>query len=280
MNTSYNDLYFVLQKDGSGGYLSSNRPGSMYLDEKNKACCNDLFSFSMLKPEMPVDTVATPDDSDTIPVLLVKSPALIIPSAILPIPVEPKLDDYKNLPLYFDNDEPDKRTRKSSTLRSYDETVSAYLERQREYRERFALGLIGNQEDNAVQLIDNFFENEVLGGRDRLNQLCDLMLSRLQMGQMLEVVVKGYTSPRAESDYNLKLAKRRISSVRNHFEKFADGAFQPFLRSEKLKISELSFGETTANAKISDKLSDERNSIYHPDAARERRVEVVEVIIR
>jgi hypothetical protein len=34
---------FHLRPDGKSGYLSSNRPGSQYLDENNKACCNDIF---------------------------------------------------------------------------------------------------------------------------------------------------------------------------------------------------------------------------------------------
>jgi hypothetical protein len=65
--------------------------------------------------------------------------------------------------------------------------------------------------------------------------------------------------------------------VRNQFENWSDGILKPFLRDGTLKITETSFGETTARAGISDQLADERNSIYHPDAARERRVEIVEV---
>ncbi|MBP6828402.1 MAG: hypothetical protein KA165_17685, partial [Saprospiraceae bacterium] len=111
----------------------------------------------------------------------------------------------------------------------------------------------------------------------RLGQLCELLLSRLQKGEKVEVLIKGFTSPRAQSDYNLNLGRRRISSVRNQFEVFSEGALQLFLRSGQLKITETSFGETTVRSGISDALSDERNSIYHPDAARERRVEIVEI---
>lgn len=275
-NTSYNDLYFVLRNDGLSGYLSSNRPGSFYLDEKNKACCNDLYAVTMPAPKTPEKPA-----SDTVVSVTVvqKSPEIPKPATIQPIVVEPRAEDFKGLPLYFDNDEPEKRTRKTATQLTYDETVHAYLERQREYRERFVAGMKDNQADAAEQLVDDFFENEIRRGSDRLSSLCDFVLSGLQKGQSLEVVLKGYTSPRAESDYNLNLAKRRISSVRNVFEKFADGVFQPFLVSGKLKISELSFGETKAKGSISDKLHDERNSIYHPDAARERRVEIVEVVV-
>ena len=107
--------------------------------------------------------------------------------------------------------------------------------------------------------------------------VADLLVSRLEAGEAYEVLIKGFTSPRAESDYNLNLGKRRVSSVRNHFEAWSEGVLQPYLRSGKLKITETSFGETTARSSVSDQIADERNSIYHPDAARERRVEIVEV---
>ncbi len=280
LNTSYNDLYLILKNDGSGGYLSSNRPGAMYLDEKNKACCNDLFAFSLITPALnPIPKEPTEDSTD-LPLLALKTPKTAPTPPIPPLTVEPKLSDFNGLPLYFDNDEPDKRSRKTSTTKTYYETVEAFLARQREYRDRFSANLKAQQADAAEQMIDGFFENEVRNGADRFNLLCELLLDRLQKGAALEVVLKGYTSPRAKSDYNEKLAQRRISSVRNQFLAFNDGSLKPFLDDGMLKISELSFGETTAKAGISDKLTDERNSIYHPDAARERRVEIVEVVIR
>jgi outer membrane protein OmpA-like peptidoglycan-associated protein len=187
------------------------------------------------------------------------------------------LIDFNGLPLYFDNDEPDKRTRRTTTKRSYEETAQAYLDRQSEYRERFAGNIDGVLLEEAEQRIDDFFEDEIRKGYELLGQLSELLVSHLERGEAIEVLIKGFTSPRAESDYNLNLGKRRVSSVRNHFETWSDGILQPYLRTGKLKITEISFGETAVRAGISDKLSDERNSIYHPDAARERRVEIVEV---
>lgn len=276
LNTSYNDLYFALRPDGRTGYLSSNRHGSFYLDEANKACCNDLFAFRLPPPQPP--PTPKPLAGDSLPQLVAKTPP---PTAEIPVvpPVAapPKLQEFVGLPLYFDNDEPDKRTRRTTTQKSYEETVLAYLERQPLYRERFAAGLHDDKADDAESRVDDFFENDVRRGYDRLSQLCDLLLSRLQNDEPLEVVIKGFTSPRAQSDYNLNLGKRRISSVRNQFEAYADGALQTYLRSGQLKITEASFGETTARVGISDNLSDERNSVYHPDAARERRVEIVAI---
>ena len=134
-----------------------------------------------------------------------------------------------------------------------------------------------NDKREAEQLVDDFFEQEIRNGFERLGQMTDLIEAQLAKGEKLEVLIKGFTSPRAETAYNLNLGKRRISSVRNHFENWSDGALRPYLKSGQLQITEISFGETTARSGISDRLSDERNSIYHPDAARERRVEIVEI---
>lgn len=282
LNTSYNDLYFYLKPDGKNGYLSSNREGSFYLDEANKACCNDLFSFKL--PDEPTDVPPPPLDSNKN--VVVKSPLPGIPAKSEPPTPEPapvvapepvRLADFVGLPLYFDNDEPDKRTRRTETTKTYEATVQAYLTKQNEYREQFTTGLKGTEENTGANLIDNFFENEVRKGYDRLEQLCDVLLTRLQEGHDVEVLIKGFTSPRAESEYNLNLGKRRISSVRNHMAAFSEGALAPYIKSGQLKISETSFGETTAKSNISDRLNDLRNSVYHPDAARERRVEIVAI---
>lgn len=279
LNTSYNDLYYYLKKDGKNGYLSSNRQGSFYLDETSKSCCNDIFSFKLPREE---EKYVPPSKEDTIPTLVSKAPPPQHekdpePQPTPPITKEPELADFVGLPLYFDNDEPDKRTRRSVTKKQYEETVLTYLEKQDEYRNRFSQGLAGDRHDAAENLTDDFFENEVRRGYDRLIQLADLLLVRMQKGEHLEVLIKGFTSPRAKSDYNLELGKRRVSSVKNYFEFFADGALKPYIQSGQLKLSEVSFGETNARSNISDDLRDERNSVYHPDAARERRVEIVEI---
>lgn len=273
LNTSYNDLYFFLQPDGSSGYLSSNRPGSYYLDESNKACCNDLFAFRLPQPEQPPKL---PKDSlAPIPPL---TPAITLtPRAPTPPLVPVKLQDFVGLPLYFDNDEPDKRTQRTATKKNYEETVLPYLDREEEYKTRFSEALKGEAAEKAIEQVEDFFENHIRRGYERLSQLAELLQVRLESGEQVEIFIKGFTSPRARSDYNINLGKRRISSVRNYFEVWNEGALRPFMLTGKLKVTETSFGETTARAGISDNLKDERNSIYHPDAARERRVEIVEI---
>jgi hypothetical protein len=291
LNSSSNDLYFYLKKDGINGYLSSNRAGSQYLDEASKALCNDLYAFKWKVPEPPKPTeppllISEVKLKDSVERRLVFKNAppqpTPVPEKPRPTPesrpVSPELEEFIGLPLYFDNDEPDRRTQRTTTRKSYEETALEYLTRQNLYRERMTNGVSGTEETRLANLTDDFFENEVRKGFDRLNQLCDLLLQQLQEGKHFEIVIKGFTSPRANTDYNLNLGKRRISSVRNHLIAFSDGVLLPYMEAGSLRFTEASFGETTARTGVSDNLADERNSIYHPDAARERRVEIVGII--
>lgn len=269
LNTSYNDLYPFIGKNGLTGYLSSNRPGAFYLDETNKACCLDLFSFERDKP-IPI----IPDTVDT-PSLVIKSPP---PTVTVPIEIPPvTLKTFIGLPLYFDNDEPDKRTVRKTTAKTYGETAEVYLERQDEYRQRFSEGLPENRKFIAEAQIDSLFDDQIRQGYERLQELCALLVQRLEKGDSIVVLIKGFTSPRAKSDYNINLGHRRVSSVVNHIAAYNDGILRPYLNNKTLRVEETSFGETTARKGISDALADERNSIYHPDAARERRVEIIEI---
>ncbi len=278
INTSYNDLYFILKKDGKSGYLASNRPGSMFLDAANKACCNDIFTVKFPPPPPPpiAEIPKIPTGGDVKPVPPVPDAPPIPQKGGDPNPPK-KLEDFAGLPLYFDNDEPDKRTRKTTTKLTYEESFWAYYEQLETYRTEFSGGLAGADADRSRAEIDDFFETEIKRGYDRLFLLTDMLLARLQDGEKVEIIIKGFTSPRAESAYNLALGRRRISSVRNHFEKYGDGVLQPYLKTGFLRVTEASFGETTAKTTISDRLEDRRGSIYNPDAARERRVEIVEI---
>ena len=45
VNSSLNDVYFVLNPDGEIGHLSSNRKGANYIDPNKEICCGDLYSL-------------------------------------------------------------------------------------------------------------------------------------------------------------------------------------------------------------------------------------------
>ncbi|MFT6150357.1 MAG: outer membrane protein OmpA-like peptidoglycan-associated protein, partial [Saprospiraceae bacterium] len=110
-----------------------------------------------------------------------------------------------------------------------------------------------------------------------LDAFSAVLLKHLQAGETIEIVLKGFASPRAKSDYNLNLSKRRVGCVRNYFRTYQGDTFQKYLNNGQLKIFTSPFGETKAATSVSDELDDKRNSVYSVGAAEERRVEILEV---
>ena len=45
INTSYDDVYFSLDSTGEKGLISSNREGSLFLEEAQEACCYDIYDI-------------------------------------------------------------------------------------------------------------------------------------------------------------------------------------------------------------------------------------------
>lgn len=259
-NSSYDDLYLFQLPDTLAGYFASNRPGGAEMDRDTETCCLDLFAYHAIPP--PDTTPAPPEE-----------PVTIVPPRE---EVPRSLQDFLPLALYFDNDEPDRRTRRTTTRQPYGETYDKYLSRRPDYEDALTGGLDEPATEAALMALDSFFEERVIFGRQRLELFSEMLLQRLQSGDTVEIFLKGYTSPRARDDYNLALGQRRVSSVRLHFQQWRGGIFRSFLADGRLRISEKSFGETRA-ARVSDALEDVQGSIYSPAAAGERRVEVVEV---
>ena len=279
INSTYDDLYYVPDTSAATGYLASNRPGAYYLDKNNKTCCYDIFAVRA--PRSPFDDAPPPPaEPDLPPVAIVPVPDTVTapPPPVALVPSRPTtLEEFLPLALYFDNDRPDPRTRRTTTQQRYGDTYTRYEREQSAYRAAYAASTTGELRLRAEAEIDVFFEEALRAGYRDLQLFSDILLARLEDGERVEIFVKGYTSPRAKGDYNLRLGKRRVSSVRNEFTAINGGVFAPYLRSGQLVISEVSFGETQAAANVSDALEDLRNSVYSPAAARERRVEIVEV---
>ncbi len=264
INSSFNDLYFFLSENGTRAWLASNRPGSRYLDEDSKYCCNDLW---VLRRHLPKGEGKQKPDSTAIAAAPTDT-AAPAPPTVLP--------DFLPLALYFDNDLPDPRSRSDTTGVAYLETCAPYQARKAEYVAVLSEGLDSRSADSVRQAVNDFFE-EANRGCAWLEAFSELLLRRLERGDTVELHIRGYTSPRADSDYNLLLAARRIASVRNHFATWQNGALQPAIDSGRLKIVELPLGELEAEGRISDRLDDPRGSIFAIEAARARKVVIEEI---
>jgi len=201
----------------------------------------------------------------------IKPPVEITPPPPVATTIE-KLKLVLPLPLYFHNDQPDARSFLETTTTDYQRTYNDYIQRREEY-----LKAVSVEEKKGVR---EFFEQDLENGYATFLNFLEEIPALLQNGKKITLTIQGFTSPRAQADYNLALGKRRIASIINFLQNYQHGILAPYLNQGQLNIKEISFGETTAPAFVSDLLQDRRNSIYIPAAARERRVELVAIQVK
>lgn len=192
------------------------------------------------------------------------------------------LSIYAYLPirLFFDNDEPDKRSLKTTTDVEYRPTYQAFYRRLPEFLEKYAEGLTGAEKQTAQDSITAFFEKEVRGGWERLFFFSEDLYKMMERGDYIILTLRGFASPRAAAQYNLNLTSRRVASVRNHFLKHDGGIYKKFVDNGQIKIVLEPNGEKLAPKDISDDPKDLRKSIYDPRASRERRLEIIGVEVK
>ena len=255
INSSYNDIYYSVNKTRNRAYLSSNRVGSFFENKLN--CCNDIYRFNIEPlniPPKPIDTIE----------LARGQMKLLVP-----------------LTLYFHNDEPDPKTKNVVTTKNYEITYNDYKMLLPLYSKEFSGGLTNELKDKATNKIENFFADSVDAGMEDLRKFSDLLQKVLLKGETVKITMKGYCSPLASTDYNINLAKRRISSLRNYFTETKSGFFVRYINNTnvnegKIIFEDVDIGELPAS-KVSDDLKDKRNSVYNPIAASERKIQIIAV---
>lgn len=180
--------------------------------------------------------------------------------------------------LYFDNDQPDSKSIRLYTAKTYTDTYYPYIARKEVFKQKRTRGLTGvTAQQAAVARIESFFETDVKGGYSELKNFLTLLTSRLQAGESYEIQISGYTSPLATNAYNKALGQRRVFSVKNELKEYSGGVLANYIDNGQLKIKDVSFGEEQAPAGISDRADDTPNSIYSVDASRERKATIVNI---
>lgn len=255
INTSLNDLYFVYDTAAHQGFFASNRPGSQSGPENT--CCNDIYRM------------VYSDSLETVE----KDPVF---SSLK------ELNTYLPVTLYFHNDEPNPNTRDTITQLSYLDAYDSYVKLKSKYLKESTRGLNGEDKENAAYDVEDFFEFKVDKGRNDLAQFTRLLLAELEEGREIQLTIKGFASPRAKSDYNVNLTKRRISSLVNYLRQYDEGKFIPFMDDTassggRLTFEEVPFGEYLADQQVSDELGNEKLSIYSRAASLERKIEIQSV---
>ena len=247
LNSPANDLYFFCEADTA--YLSSNRLGSLYAS--HPTCCSDVFFQEFQLPKKKKDR------SDTITVEIVKLP----------------------IRLYFENDHPNPKSTADVTELSYEETYLKYKGEYPVYLQKVADGRPSAEATLQTKSLLQFFEEEVDIGMQDLSIFSNQVWQELQAGKKVSIMVQGFASPLAKSDYNVHLTSRRISAIINYFEEIDGGKFAPYMLTQpsRLQFIEVPMGEYKANKDVSDDYFDQRNSVFSKDASLERRIEIIEL---
>jgi hypothetical protein len=115
-----------------------------------------------------------------------------------------------------------------------------------------------------------------------LARFTQLLLKVLNDSEKVIITMKGFCSPLASTDYNVNLAQRRISSLRNYFMEYQNGVLRKFVDNPNAAEGSIRFideeiGELKARPNVSDDYYDTQNSIYNPAAALERKIQIVAV---
>ena len=255
-NSNLNDIYFSINSKKTEAFISSNRIGSFF--EEKESCCNDIYMIKLPKVDEPVKKV----DSTKIFVTQMK---LLVP-----------------LTLYFHNDEPDKKTLAITTTKNYKKTYDDYSAMRDLYKKEYSKGAKDKDLERAIGDIDNLFDDSVDAGMQDLDKFAQLLLKVLKDSEKVTITMKGYCSPLASTDYNVNLAKRRISSLRNYFMEYQNGVFAKYVNNPNPAEGNITFfnediGELKARPNVSDDYYDTKNSIYNPVAALERKIQIVAI---
>lgn len=258
INSAQNDIYYKIYPDEGIAFLTSNRKGA--LAQTHQSCCNDIFYHNIEKFVSEEERIAM--ETEIRIATLTQRTRLLVP-----------------ISLYFHNDIPNPNSWDTVTNQNYSDTYFSYMQMQDKYRREFSKGLDKAGREQATDSIDVFFSNYVEENYNRLIEFTKMMKELLESGQKVAITIKGFTSPLNTVEYNNNLAKRRISSLVNYFDEYENGVFRQYIESGQIEYKFVAFGKTMAAANVSDDRSDQRNSVYNPAAARERRIEIIAVEI-
>lgn len=189
------------------------------------------------------------------------------------------LNEFLPVVVYFDNDSPDRRSRKLYTNLTYSDTYYPYIEKKEEFKKKYTKQLGGDAKLSSQYNLEAFFETDVRGGFEKLQLFVGKLSERLKSGDRIELSLKGFASPRAANKYNLALGQRRIWTLKNELRDFGGGILKPYIDSGALQVVEVSYGEEASPIDISDSYSNRRLSVYSVEASRQRKAEIVRVRI-
>jgi DNA repair ATPase RecN len=169
-----------------------------------------------------------------------------------------------------------------TTPKNYKKTYEDYSAMRELYKKEYSKGAKDADLERAIGDIDNLFEDSVDAGMQDLEKFAQLLVKVLNDKEKVTITMKGFCSPLASTDYNVNLAKRRISSLRNYFREYQNGILVKYIGNKNSDEGSITFldediGELKARPNVSDDYYDTKNSIYNPVAALERKIQIIAI---
>ena len=252
INSAANELYYTYNVEGDRGFMASNRLGSYVLE--GERCCNDIYTFQYR------DSLVAEEER----------------YANLE-----QLNKYLPVTMYFHNDEPVPDSWDTTTTLSYKDAYDSYVKLKSKYQVENAKGLADLEKENAVLDVDDWYEFFIDKGMSDLKLFTKLLLEELQKGTEVDLRIRGFASPRAESDYNVNLTKRRTYSLINYLKNYEGGVLTQFMGDSigvgALTFIEIPYGEYESAEDVNDVISNEKESIYSRPARLERKIMIESV---
>ncbi len=184
---------------------------------------------------------------------------------------------YATLPVYFHNDEPNPRTTRVVATSSYEYSYQRYMGLKDMYMREYAKGFAAGKQDAAKEEVKRFFDQEVTRGYESLQRFAKRLKKYMAKNKDVNIIIKGFASPLATDEYNISLTKRRIDNVERFLKELDNGYLRPYFDKGRIKVVIKPFGESKAARDVSDSSKDRQASVYNPKAARERRVEILQL---
>ncbi len=171
------------------------------------------------------------------------------------------------LALYFDNDQPNPNTVSTTTDVDYVSSYDSYIAKKNEYVTKIG-------EEAAEEWFSKVSES-----KNQLKAAVAQLKSLVDKGYKIKLTLKGYTSSVAASDYNKKLAQRRIQSVLLYLKEADNNVLRPAFENGTISVKEEPIGESDKADDDSNETIDKTQLVYGTAAAYERRVEILAVEI-
>lgn len=250
------------------GFLASNRKDSFFATDTS--CCNDIYLWQ-LKPIK--DTLA-----DTL-----QQPRFASRHTYKPYVPEVResriLSPERPIHLYFHNDEPDPKSESGKTNATYFQTYNRYMFMRPQYLEAQMSIADSAQRDSACRALNDFFDREVHDNCDRFETFIEMVAQKVMEGFTVSLTVSGYASPLHTDRYNKALSQRRINTIVNQLYEWHDGKLKPYLDHGALEFIEVPYGSSHAECESFNKKSNIKNGVFSVEAAKERRIEILDYAV-